>query len=138
MFFAIGAVVGIVLALTVVTIVRRVSPKRATQAKVVSVQAAPLVEHAHALFVWPPATAHERASSAAPTLELDDAAPVVMPSPMTQRNVAQSNVAQTSVTPTNAPTHAAVAMNRPRALPHGKAPAKREGGLPNDLLSAGL
>ena len=108
LFFAIGAVVGIVLAMTVVSIVRRVSPRRATQAKVVSIQTAPLVEHAHALFVWRPETAVERAPSAAPTLELDEAASAVMPPLVTQ---------------TMAPMRTAMATNGPRAIPRAKAPA---------------
>ena len=120
LFFAIGAVVGIVLAVTVVSLVRRTS-KRATQAKVVAVQASPVVEHAHALFIWPPAIVGERAplpESLGSTVEAAPPPPVASP---------------------QAPPVVA-AMNRPRATPRTKTPApeKRGQALPDNLLAAGL
>ena len=134
LFFAIGTVVGIVLAVTVVSLVRRSSPKKATQAKVVSVQSAAVVEHAHALFVWPPPIAGERApsTSAAPAAEATTASaapPVDMPSPARVAPLAPTAAAR-----------ATVAMNRPRATTRASAaaPAKREPVLPSNLLAAGL
>lgn len=119
LFFAIGAVVGIVLAVTVVSLVRRTS-KRATQAKVVAVQASPVVEHAHALFIWPPAIVGERAPLPESPGSTVEAAPPPVASPQAPPVVA--------------------AMNRPRATPRTKAPApeKRGQALPDNLLAAGL
>lgn len=125
LFFAIGAVVGIVLAMSVVSLLGRSTPKRATQAKVVSVVSAPTIEHARALFVWPPATAEERAPSAvAPAVAAapEVAAPVAMPAPAAQLG------------------RPVVAMNRPRATPRSKVVSSQgqTAALPRDLLSAGL
>lgn len=129
LFFVVGAVVGIVLAVTVVSLVRRSAPKKATQAKVVSVQAAAVVEHAHALFVWPPATAGERAAPSAPTAEAAPAAPLFIISPPAARPAPAA--------PETA--RASVAMNRPRATPRTSSAApKREPALPSNLLAAGL
>jgi len=115
LFFAIGAIVGIVLATTVVSLVHRWTPKQATQAKVVSV-VSPTVEHPRALFVWTPATAEERAPSADVRVAASIDAPAAHAVP------------------------AVVAMIRPRATPPSKVPApqSRDAALPRDLLSAGL
>ncbi len=121
LFFAIGAVVGIILASTVVSIVRRSThSKAATQAKVVSVVSTPVVEHAHALFIWTPPSAKERASDT--SVELD-----------AELSSLESRSAVAPARP------AAIAMNRPHAA-HARAqgPEKRRGAMPSDLLSAGL
>lgn len=129
LFFVVGALVGIVLAVTVVSIVRRSSPKKATQAKVVSAQTAPVVEHAHALFVWPPATAGERAAAAAPPAAPAAAAPPFVVAAPAARPVPAVRVA---------PRATVVAMNRPRATPRANAPEKPGPALPSNLLAAGL
>ena len=128
LFFAIGAVVGIVLAVTVVSLVRRTSSRRATQAKVVSVQASPVVEHARALFVWPPAAVGERARASAPPASLDEAS--LPPLPVASPRAPAAAPAARPV----------VAVNRPRATARTKAPSpeKREEALPSNLLAAGL
>lgn len=124
LFFAIGAVVGIILASTVVSILRHSThAKDATRAKVVSAVSTPAVEAAHALFVWTPPSAEQRASDA--PIELD----VIIAGE-------SSPDAQPAASPV---MRAALAMNRAPAL-QAKAHAheKRGGALPNDLLSAGL
>ena len=76
LFFAIGAVVGIVAALTVVTVLRWTSSKRVARASVVSVHTAPAVESARGLFISRPASAAERAPiELEPAAEAPEAAP---------------------------------------------------------------
>ena len=126
LFFILGAVVGIVLAVTVLSLVRRTS-NRAAQAKVVSVQASPVVEHARALFVWPPEITGERAPApASPASPVEAALPApVAPSPRAFAPTARAVV---------------VAIRPPATRGTTKAPPaeKREQALPENLLAAGL
>ena len=117
LFFAIGAVVGIVLAVAVVSLVRR-SSSQATRAKVAT-QAAPVVEHAHALFVWPPALAGERAAATSDEQRVPPPFVIGSESPASAR--------------------VAVAMRRPRAAQPARATkVDSSEALPSNLLSAGL
>ncbi len=125
LFFAIGAVVGIVLAVTVVSLVRRSSPSSKGTTKAVSAQVVPVVEHAHALFVWPPAIAGERAHSAHEAdevVEIDAVARPVVAAPVAR------------------PAPARIAMSPPRAAQPAKPmrAEKSQPALPANLLSAGL
>ncbi|MBX3209650.1 MAG: hypothetical protein KF764_31745 [Labilithrix sp.] len=116
LFFALGAVVGIVLTVAVLSIVRKSSSSRrpAPQASAAVARAAPVVEGAHGLFVWRPAVG----TTAAPRADRPTEATPVAVAP---------------------PRRTAASAGRPRVGPRASVKGHKRAASPKgNLLTAGL